>query len=85
MFSCAVSTRDSTLVVAGHSRGAAVGAVIDGIDAPVEYAGGAPGLVNGVMQVNVRIPHAVTAGIGVPIEVYFGDAGSQAGVTLSVR
>jgi len=40
----------------------AVTARIAGLDAPVEFAGGAPGLIGGVYQVNVRIPEALGPG-----------------------
>lgn len=58
---------------------------IGGRDAEVTYAGVAPGLVTGVMQINVRIPALAAASDAVPITVQIGDAESAAGVTLSVR
>ena len=57
---------------------------IGGVDAPVLYAGGAPGLVAGVMQVNVRIPAGVPSGPQ-PIVVSVGSASSRPDVTLAVR
>jgi uncharacterized protein (TIGR03437 family) len=57
---------------------------IDGQPAEVQYAGGAPGQVAGLMQVNVRIPAGVSTG-DVPIEIQVGDAKSQPGMTISVR
>ena len=45
----------------------------------VTYAGGAPGLVAGVMQVNVRVAR------GGPLTLRVGDYESQPGVTLSVE
>jgi uncharacterized protein (TIGR03437 family) len=50
----------------------------------VLYAGGAPGLVAGVMQVNVRIPAGVPSGPQ-PIVVSVGSASSRPDVTLAVR
>ena len=35
---------------------------IGGRDAVVEFAGGAPGLLGGVYQVNVQVPEGLTAG-----------------------
>jgi uncharacterized protein (TIGR03437 family) len=58
---------------------------IDGIDAEVAYAGGAPGLVAGVIQINARVPATVAAGNAVPIVIKIGTAESQAGVTLAIR
>jgi uncharacterized protein (TIGR03437 family) len=63
---------------------------IDGQPATVEFYGEAPGLVAGVMQVNVRIPAGVSSG-SVPVVVRVGDASSQltaagiGAVTVAVR
>ncbi len=54
-------------------------------DAMVVYAGGAPGLVAGVFQVNVQIPHGVTPGSAVPIVISVGGTNSQANVTVAVE
>jgi uncharacterized protein (TIGR03437 family) len=62
-----------------------VSAQIGGMDADVPYAGGAPGLVAGVLQVNVRVPPGVTPGDAVPITVKVGSTQSQPGVTIAVR
>jgi uncharacterized protein (TIGR03437 family) len=56
---------------------------IGGQNATVQYAGGAPGLVEGVMQVNVAIPAGVVAG-NAPVVVKVGTASSQPGVTIAV-
>ena len=58
---------------------------IDGIDAEVLYAGAAPTLVAGVMQVNVRLPPGVRPGDTVPVLIKVGEATSSPGVTLAVR
>jgi uncharacterized protein (TIGR03437 family) len=49
---------------------AGVSAVIGGVDAPVVFAGQAPGFVAGLTQVNVQIPLNVPAGAAVPITIY---------------
>ena len=64
---------------------AAVTAAVGGIPAEVTFAGTAPGLVAGVLQVNVRIPEAVTAGAAVPVTLTIGGVRSQPGVTVAVR
>jgi uncharacterized protein (TIGR03437 family) len=58
---------------------------VGGVDAPVEYAGGAPGAVAGLYQVNARIAPSVAPGSAVPIEVSIGSASSQPGVTIAIR
>jgi uncharacterized protein (TIGR03437 family) len=61
-----------------------VTATVGGIDAPVQYAGGAPGLVAGVLQVNVQVPAGVTPGTAVPIVLNIAGRTTQANVTLAV-
>ena len=53
-----------------------VTATIGGVDADVQYAGSAPGLVSGVMQVNLLIPANAPVGANVPIIVNVGTASS---------
>jgi len=62
-----------------------VTATIGGQTARVFYAGSAPGLVAGAMQVNIEVPANVTPGSAVEVIVKAGAAASQAGVTIAVR
>jgi uncharacterized protein (TIGR03437 family) len=62
-----------------------VTATIGGVSAPVLYAGSAPGIVSGVMQVNVQIPAGAPAGGAVPLVVTVGTTPSQSGVTVAVQ
>jgi len=57
---------------------------IGGQSAEVRYAGNAPGLVAGAMQVNARIPENVSAG-ATNVVLSVGGVPSQSGVTLAVR
>lgn len=63
---------------------------VDGQPATVEFYGSAPGLVAGVMQVNVRLPQGIGTG-SVPVVVRVGDTASQVDssgrgtVTVAVR
>jgi uncharacterized protein (TIGR03437 family) len=62
----------------------AVKVSIGGQNANVNFAGGAPGAVAGVIQVNVQIPAGVTAGSAVPVVVQVGTSNSQPNVTLAI-
>jgi uncharacterized protein (TIGR03437 family) len=57
---------------------------IGGQNAPVQYAGGAPEMVTGLMQVNVQIPTGIQPGNAVPVVLRVGDAFSQSGVMVAV-
>ncbi|MBX9603593.1 MAG: SBBP repeat-containing protein [Bryobacteraceae bacterium] len=58
---------------------------IGGVEAEVLYAGVAPGLVPGVIQINVVVPTGVTPDPTVPIEVQIGEAMSASGVILTLK
>jgi len=50
----------------------------------LQYVGGAPGEVAGLLQINVAIPASITPGNAVPVVIRVGSATSQAGVTIAV-
>ena len=54
-------------------------------DAEVLYAGAAPGLIAGALQVNCRIPLNVAAGVAVSVVFTVGEQTSPAGTTLSIQ
>ena len=58
---------------------------IGGVPVEVLYAGSAPNLVSGMMQVNVRLNADVPRGADVPVELRVGPAPSQPGVTIAIR
>jgi uncharacterized protein (TIGR03437 family) len=58
---------------------------VGGQNAFVQYAGGAPGEVAGLMQVNVQIPTGIATGNSVPVVVRVGSVSSPGGVTIAVR
>jgi uncharacterized protein (TIGR03437 family) len=58
---------------------------IGGQTAEILYAGGAPGFLAGLMQLNVRVPILAPAGGSVTLEVSVSGAPSQSGVTMAVR
>ncbi|MBZ5619228.1 MAG: hypothetical protein LAQ69_10975 [Acidobacteriia bacterium] len=60
-----------------------VTATVGGKTATVQFAGGAPGVVAGVTQVNVVVPAGLAAG-AVPVVVQVGTTSTQSGVTIAV-
>jgi uncharacterized protein (TIGR03437 family) len=62
-----------------------VGVRIGGRVADVLYAGAAPGLISGVLQVNARVPADVARGQMVPIQLIVGTTTSQSNVFLATR
>jgi uncharacterized protein (TIGR03437 family) len=62
-----------------------VSAQIGGQAADVVYAGGAPGMVEGVIQVNLRVPSDSQTGAAVPLSLTVGNSTSQPEVTLAIR
>jgi uncharacterized protein (TIGR03437 family) len=63
---------------------AAVQVLIAGLNAPVLYAGAAPGLVNGVFQINVQVPGSTPSGAA-SITINIGGQASPLGATLAIR
>lgn len=61
-----------------------VTATIGGVTAPVLYAGPAPGLVNGVIQVDLTVPVGLASGAQ-PVVIKVGNASSQKGITVAVQ
>ncbi len=61
-----------------------VTATVNGVAAQVQYAGSAPGLVYGVMQVNVQLPANAPTG-NLPIVITVGTTNTQTGVTVAVQ
>ncbi len=57
---------------------------IGGLPAEVQYKGGVPGFVAGVMQVNAKIPSGVSPGTAVPVLLQVGSTTSQSGATIAV-
>jgi uncharacterized protein (TIGR03437 family) len=61
-----------------------VTAQIGGQAATVLYAGGSPGIVEGVIQVNLRVPRNSTPGAAIPLVLSIGGGASQTGLTLAI-
>jgi uncharacterized protein (TIGR03437 family) len=62
----------------------AVSARIGNLDAEVQYAGAAPGLANGAVQFNLRVPRGLRPG-NHSVAVQVGRFTSQLGITIVVR
>lgn len=58
---------------------------IAGSEAEILYAGNAPGLVHGALQVNARIPANTPAGAFIPLVLEVGGVSSQRNLYVSVR
>jgi uncharacterized protein (TIGR03437 family) len=61
-----------------------VTATVAGLPAQVLYAGGSAGTVNGIIQVNLRIPDSAPGG-SADVVLQIGDQTSQSGLTVSVQ
>ena len=62
-----------------------VSATIGGQSATVLYAGGGPGMVEGILQVNLQIPSEVPVGPAVEVRLQIGDNTSQSGLTVALQ
>jgi uncharacterized protein (TIGR03437 family) len=58
---------------------------VAGSPAKVLYAGGAPGAVAGVLQVNLEIPAGTPASAATPVTLRVGDRTSQPGITIATK
>ncbi len=58
---------------------------VGGLEAEIQYAGAAPGLISGLLQVNAKIPQKAPSGAAIPIELIIGQVSSPAGVTLAIK
>ena len=61
-----------------------VSVTIGGRNAEVLYAGSAPGMVAGLLQINARVPDDLAGG-ALPVIISIGGRNSQAGVTVSIQ
>ena len=56
-----------------------------GIDAEILYAGAAPGMIAGIMQLNFRVPESISASAAVSVVINAGPYSSQKNVTMAVK
>jgi uncharacterized protein (TIGR03437 family) len=62
-----------------------VAASVGGIVTDVLYAGAAPGLIAGVVQINIRIPHNLASTPAAMVLLTVGSVGAPAGVVVSTQ
>ena len=62
-----------------------VTARIGAANANVVYAGAAPGLTAGVIQINIQVPPTATVGAAIPLVITIGAGNTQASVTIAVK
>jgi trimeric autotransporter adhesin len=62
-----------------------VAITVAGQPASYEFAGEAPGLVSGVLQLDVIIPSTLTVTGNVPLTVSIGSTSTQGGVTVNIK
>jgi uncharacterized protein (TIGR03437 family) len=79
----------ATPIVDGLTTGAIplsqkVTASIGGVDCPITYAGTAPGMVAGAVQINFQVPSGVPSGVQ-PVTITIGGVSSQTSATLQVQ
>lgn len=67
-----------------HGLASPVRVEVGGIDAQIQFAGAAPNLMFGVVQINAVVPQAVTPGDAVALQVFIDNMPSQTGTTLAV-
>ena len=63
----------------------AVVVTIGGQNATVQYAGETPGLLSGLMQINVTVPPTAPVGPNVPVVVTINGQSTQANVTVAIQ
>ncbi len=68
-----------------HPMSNSVTATVGGVNAQVLYVGNAPGLIWGMMQLNLVIPSSVTPGSSVPLVLNIGGTQTQGSVTITVK
>ena len=62
-----------------------VSVAIGGVPAEVQYAGSAPGMVSGAIQLNVVVPDGAPTGSGVPVVVTVGAFQSQGTALMAIQ
>lgn len=64
---------------------AEVSVTMGGLPCQIQFAGAAPGLVSGVLQINAQVPSSLTPDAGAPIQIHVGSSVSSPAVTVAVQ
>jgi uncharacterized protein (TIGR03437 family) len=75
---------DGEISTAANETADSVEVQIGGLKAQVLYAGSAPGMVNGVFQINVRIPDAVARDQAAALSLRVGSASIEQNVSVQI-
>lgn len=67
-----------------HDLASQVRVEFGGIDAQIQFAGAAPDLIFGVVQINAVVPQVVPPGDAVALQVFIDNTPSQGGITVAV-
>jgi uncharacterized protein (TIGR03437 family) len=76
---------DGVIATEASSPSSPVTVTVGGVPAEVTYAGASPGLILGILQINIRIPPSVTPGKAVPLTLRIRGQTSPAGPTLNIK
>jgi uncharacterized protein (TIGR03437 family) len=58
---------------------------VGGVSTDIVYVGGAPGIVNGVFQMNVHVPLGAPTGTKVPIQITVGEISTAGSTTVAIQ
>lgn len=76
---------DGVIAHRASSPHSPVTVTVGGLPAEVHYAGASPGLIVGIIQLNIRIPPTVAPGTAVPVAIRIRGVTSPNGPTLNVK
>lgn len=76
---------DGLIATEASSRSSPVVVTVGGVPAEVTYAGASPGLIIGILQINLRIPPNVTPAKAAPLTLRMRGQTSPAGPTLNIK
>jgi uncharacterized protein (TIGR03437 family) len=79
------ASSDGVIALGASELGLPVVVGINNAGAPVTYAGAAPYLVAGIVQINAQIPEGAPVGNAIPLTIKVGDHYTQPGVTIAIR